>query len=118
MMNLKRKLTLAATAACLLGSNAYAGSMVLSDAQMDGVAAGGAPSATGFICPVIPTDAVLNSVQAAEPQAGLYTIIGPAVAVPMGATNTLDDGTSGSPGGDYASPGDTGYTAIWYTGAG
>lgn len=89
----------------------------MNDAQMDGVAAGGAPSPTGFICPVISTDAVLHSPKAASPEDGLYTILGPDVAVPMGATNTLDNGTSGNPHGDYASPGDTGYTAIWYTGS-
>lgn len=118
MTKLTRKLALAGAVTCLLASNAFAGSMVLSDSQMDSVAAGGKPTATGFICPVIPTDAVLHSVNSAEPQSGLYTIIGPSVAVPMGATNTLDDGSAGSPGGDYASPGDTGYTAIWYTGGG
>jgi len=109
------KIVLAAAATFLLASNAYAGPVLLSATQMDAVAAGGAPSSTGFICPVISTDAVLHSVKAAEPQDGLYTIIGPNVSVPIGATNTLNNGTAGSPGGAYASPGDTGYTAIWST---
>lgn len=112
MMKLARALVLAGAATCLLGSNAWAGSMVLSDTQMDSVAAGGAPSPTGFVCPVISTDAVLNAKNGIAIN-GAYSILGPSVAVPIGATN--DEG-AGSPGGDFASPGDTGYTAIWYTG--
>ena len=115
MMKSMKKLAFAGAATCLLASNAYAGSMVLSDSQMDAVAAGGAPSPTGFICPVISTDAVLNAKNGIMIN-GAYSILGPSVAVPTGATNTLDDGSAGSPGGDYAAPGDTGYTAIWYTG--
>lgn len=112
MTKFKGKLALAAAATCLLASNAFADAMVLSDTQMDSVAAGGAPSPTGFICPVISTDAVLNATNGIAIN-GAYSILGPDVAVPVGATN--DDG-AGSPGGTYASPGDTGYTAIWYTG--
>nr|MBC8241509.1 hypothetical protein [Alphaproteobacteria bacterium] len=43
---------------------------------------------------------------------GAYSIIGPSVSVPVGATN--GEG-AGSPGGTFASPGDSGYTAIWNT---
>ena len=45
--------------------------------------------------------------------------IGPDVGnggVPDQATNTLPDGSPGTPAGDHARPGDTGYTAIWNTG--
>jgi len=115
MTKLVRSLALAGAATCLLASNAFAGSMVLSDTQMDAVAAGGASTTTGFVCPVISTDAVLNAKNGVEIN-GAYSILGPSVAVPAHATNTLDDGTSGSPGGEFASPGDTGYTAIWNTG--
>ncbi len=110
------KIVFAAAATFVLASNAYAQPVTLSDMQMDSVAAAGAPSPTGFICPVISTDAVLNSPKSGDLGGGFYTIGGPDVSVPVGATNTLSDGTSGSPGGTFASPGDTGYTAIWYTG--
>lgn len=116
MKHHSKRILAAAVAAALVAPGALASPMMLSDAQMDGVAAGGAPTATGFVCPVIKTENVLHSVKGASPQEGLYTILGASVPVPAGATNTLDDGTAGSPGGDYAAPGDTGYTAIWYTG--
>lgn len=64
----------------------------------------------GFVCPVIKTDAVLNSPRGGAIADGDYTIGGPDVSVPVHATN--DDG-AGSPGGAHASPGDTTYTAIW-----
>jgi hypothetical protein len=49
-----------------------------------------------------------------------WSIIGPDVGnggVPDQATNTLPDGSPGTPGGAHASPGDPGYTAIWNTDA-
>ncbi len=112
MNRLTKTLALAGAASCLLASNAFAGSMVLSEAQMDSVAAGGAETTTGFICPVISTDAVLNAKNGIQIN-GAYSILGPNVTVALTATN--DEG-AGSPGGSYASPGDTGYTAIWNTG--
>jgi hypothetical protein len=83
----------------------------LSDAQLDAVAAGGAPSPTGFVCPVIGTEAVLHAKNGIEIN-GAYSIIGPDVKVPVDATN---GNGSGSPAGSYASPGDSDYTAIWNT---
>lgn len=65
----------------------------------------------GFVCPVISTDAVLNSPKgAALGDTGDYTIGGPNVSVPIHATNA--DG-AGLPGGPHSGPGDTDYTAIW-----
>ncbi|PIR38009.1 MAG: hypothetical protein COV34_02890 [Candidatus Zambryskibacteria bacterium CG10_big_fil_rev_8_21_14_0_10_42_12] len=64
----------------------------------------------GFVCPVIKTDAVLNSPKGAPIGEGHYTIIGPNVSVPVHATN--GDG-AGSPGGPHSEPGDTDYTAVW-----
>lgn len=66
----------------------------------------------GFVCPVISTDAVLNSPKGAAIGEGHYTILGPNVHVPVHATN---DNGEGSPGGPHAAPGDEGYTAIWAT---
>ena len=102
----KAKLTLSALATLLLSSGAYAAPITLSTAQMDTVSGG------AFVCPVIKTAAVLNSPKSAEPEPGLYTILGPTVGqgVPVHATN--DDG-AGNPHGSFASPGDTTYTAIW-----
>jgi hypothetical protein len=105
------KLVLATAATVLLASTAYAGPVMLSDTQMDSIAAAGAPSPTGFVCPVISTDAVLNAKNGIAIN-GAYSILGPAVSVPIGATN--GEG-AGSPGGSFASPGDAGYTAIWNT---
>lgn len=105
------KIALAMFATGLFASTAYAEPLSLTDVQMDSVAAGGESTPTGFICPVISTDAVLNSVNGIAIN-GAYSILGPEVAVPVNATN--GDGT-GSPGGTYSSPGDTDYTAIWYT---
>ncbi len=65
----------------------------------------------GFVCPVIKTDAVLNSPNGGTlGGSGGYTIGGPDVSTPFTATN--DDG-AGSPGGDHLFPGDPGYTAVW-----
>ena len=41
---------------------------------------------------------------------GASTVLGPLVTVPRHATN---DGGDGVPSGDFASPGDADYTAIW-----
>ena len=66
----------------------------------------------GFVCPVFNDK---SAVGAKNPNAvqiggGDYSIIGPNVSVPTGATN--GDGT-GTPGGAHSSPGDRDYTAIW-----
>lgn len=90
------------------------GAAALLVAATTGVASADAPDPTGFVCPVLGGEAGVNGEADvfAAPQGpdAFYTIIGPLVGVPTGATN--DDG-AGSPGGDYASPGDSGYTAIW-----
>ena len=109
------RMILTLAAACLFASSALAsGPVSLSEAQMDKVVAGGAPSPNGFVCPVITTDAVLNSPRGADigEEGGFYSIIGPDVRVPMHATN--GDG-AGSPPGPHSAPGDRDYTAIWYT---
>jgi hypothetical protein len=111
MLEAISKLILTVFSLGLLVSGAYAAPIPLSDAQMDSVAAGGAPTPTGFVCPVITTDGVLNSPKGREISGGHYTIIGPEVAVPKHATN--GNGT-GTPGGTHSAPGDTDYTAIWY----
>lgn len=107
---MKMKLALSTVATCLIASSAFAGPVSLTNAQMDLVTGGG----ESFVCPVISTEAVLHSPKAAALQDGLfYTILGPHLSVPDSATNTLSDGTYGSPGDAFASPGDIGYTAIW-----
>lgn len=105
------KTTLVLVAACSFASGAYAaGPISLTAAQMDAVAAGGVERVDGFICPVISTDAVLNSPKGGAIGEGHYTIGGPDVAVPIHATN--GDG-AGTPPGPHSQPGDTDYTAIW-----
>lgn len=64
----------------------------------------------GFVCPVISTDAVLNSPKGGAIGQGDYTIGGPDVMIPVIATN--GDGT-GTPPGPHSAPGDTDYTAVW-----
>ena len=110
MIKTSLKLALAVAIGVLLASSVYAGPTVLSDAQMDAVAAGGVERVEGFVCPVIFTDAVLNSPHGRAIGEGHYTIIGPDVMVPMHATN--GNGT-GTPPGPHSAPGDTDYTAIW-----
>jgi hypothetical protein len=111
MLKFTAKLGSAAAISLLLAGSVYATPIKLSDAQMDSVAAGGVERVDGFVCPVISTDAVLNSVKGAGPIGeGDYTIIGPDVSIPVHATN--GDG-AGSPGGSHSNPGDTDYTAIW-----
>ena len=99
----KAILTLSALTTLLFASGASAAPVTLSLTQMDTVAGG------QFVCPVIRTDAVLNSPKGITIN-GAYSILGPTVSVPVHATN---DNGAGSPGGTFASPGDRGYTAIW-----
>ena len=106
-----KKITMAVIT-CFMAGKAFATPTPLTESQSDRVTAGVAPSPTGFVCPVISTENVLNSPKgAALGDTGDYTIAGPVVSVPMHATN--GDGT-GVPGGPHSSPGDTDYTAIWY----
>jgi hypothetical protein len=108
---MRKTAALPAIAGAFFAFAAHAEPVLLSEAQMDAVTAGGAPSPTGFVCPVIKTDAVLNAKNGGELGIeGYYTIGGPQVRVPVGATN--GDG-AGSPGGPFSKPGDTDYTAIW-----
>jgi len=94
----------------LFASGAFATPVSLTETQMDSVAAGGVATVDGFVCPVISTDAVLNSPNGVAIAGGDYTIAGPDVSIPLHATN---GGGAGSPGGAHSSPGDTDYTAIW-----
>jgi hypothetical protein len=94
----------------LLVSLSYAAPVTLDEAQLDGVAAGGVDRVEGFVCPVISTDAVLNSPKGGAIGEGHYTIGGPDVMIPVTATN--GDGT-GTPPGPHSQPGDTDYTAVW-----
>ena len=112
MMNaLKNASVSLAVIALMWAASAHAGPITLSEAQMDSVAAAGVETTDGFVCPVITTDAVLNSPKSGTLGVeGFYTIGGPTLAVPVHATN--GDGT-GSPGGPFSQPGDTNYTAIW-----
>jgi hypothetical protein len=110
-MAMSKRTVVPAIAGAFLVFAAHADPVLLSEAQMDAVTAGGAPSPTGFVCPVIKTDAVLNAKNGgALGIEGYYTVGGPEVRVPVHATN--GDG-SGSPGGPFSKPGDTDYTAIW-----
>jgi hypothetical protein len=112
MIKTTLKLASAVVIVGLLASGAYAEPVTLSQAQLDSVVAG------SFVCPVLTTDAPFNN--PANPADrfiaigdGHYSIVGPDVMVPTHATNTLDDGSSGTPPGPHAAPGDRGYTAIW-----
>lgn len=108
---MRRIAALTAMATATFAFAAHAEPVSLSEAEMDAVTAGGAPSPTGFVCPVIKTDAVLNAKNGGELGIeGYYTIGGPEVRVPVHATNGDGDG---SPGGPFSKPGDTDYTAIW-----
>lgn len=104
------KLGTTVATALLLAAGVNAAPLTLNDVQLDTVAAGGVETVAGFVCPVISTDAVLNSPKGAAIAGGDYTIGGPDVSIPLHATN--GDGT-GSPGGAHSGPGDTDYTAIW-----
>ncbi|MCR4369384.1 MAG: hypothetical protein NUV67_05770 [archaeon] len=71
-----------------------------------------AEKTSGFVCPVFnPNSAVSeHNPNAVEIGGGDYTIVGPNVRIPIGATNA--DG-SGTPEGEHSMPGDSDYTAIW-----
>jgi len=113
---MKTMSNLVLVAGSLFAAAAYAsGPVSLTEAQMDRVTAGGVERVDGFVCPVITTDAVLNSPKGMAIGEGHYTIIGPNVAVPIHATN--GDG-QGTPPGPHSAPGDTDYTAIWGPGPG
>ena len=99
----KSILAISAVSTFLLAPSVYAAPVSLTSDQMDTVAGG------AFVCPVISTDAVLNAKNGITIN-GAYSILGPDVSVPVHATN---DNGAGSPGGTFASPGDTTYTAIW-----
>jgi len=114
MTKTKLELACALFAGSLLSAGAHAAAVPLNASQLDSVAAGGVEKVDGFVCPVISTDSVLNSPKGgALGVEGYYTIGATGVHVPVHATNTLDNGNPGSPGGPFATPGDTGYTAIW-----
>ncbi|MFL6725778.1 MAG: hypothetical protein ACJ8FS_04590 [Sphingomicrobium sp.] len=99
-------LTLTATAASAAPGQTGSG--------QSGATASTVQRTSAFVCPVISTDNVLNSVKGSTLSQGDYTISGPTLqnGVPIGATN--GDGT-GSPQGSHSSPGDTDYSAIWST---
>lgn len=105
------RLVTAAAAGCLIAGSALAlEPRVLTDVEMDFVTAG------SFVCPVITTDAVLNSPLGGGPLAdGHYTVAPPGAGdlnVPIHATNK--DGAGAPDVSGYATPGDTNYSAIWY----
>ena len=68
----------------------------------------------GFVCPVLGGQAGGDHGNSdpgfATIAGGASTVLGPLVTVPRHATN---DGGDGVPSGDFASPGDADYTAIW-----
>lgn len=103
-------LTSAVFTTCMLASTAYAGPVALSDAQMDSVAAGGVETVDGFVCPAISGAGVQKNDKFFDIGNGYYSFHGPDVAVPVHATNM--DG-EGRPGGTFAAPGDSNYSAIW-----
>ena len=86
--------------------------LVLTLFAAQGAAAAPPETVDGFICPVLGGHAGENGSSEAFfiPPGGFYTVLGPPVSVPIHATN---DNGAGSPGGSFASPGDSSYTAIW-----
>lgn len=112
MKNATMKMASAIFAGCLLATVGHAAPVSLSPAQMDSVAAGGVEKVDGFVCPSIPTDAVMtaNAAKFFPIGEGYYSFHGPDVSVPTHATNA--DG-AGRPGGEFAKPGDRNYSAIW-----
>lgn len=112
MMKFTTKAGMAVAGSLLLVGSASAAPVMLSDVQMDAVAAGGVDKVDGFVCPVISTDAVLNSPNGVAIAGGDFSIVGPTVSIPIIATN---GNGSGSPAGAHSAPGDTDYTAIWAT---
>ena len=112
MSKLTIKVCLSLVSTILVATTVNAAPVTLTADQLDAVAAGGVEQVDGFVCPVISTDAVLNSPNGVAIAGGDYSIVGPTVSVPIFATN--GDG-AGSPGGAHSAPGDTDYTAIWAT---
>lgn len=110
MFKQKLRSGLPAIIGCLFISTAHAAPLALNDMQMDVVAAGGVDTVEGFVCPSISTSSVTNNDKFFPIGGGYYSFSGPNVVVPVHATN--DDG-AGRPGGDFATPGDTTYSAIW-----
>ena len=104
------KMTLAVMVTGLLASSVYAAPVQLNDAQLDGVAAGGVEKVEAFVCPAIRGKGVQKNDKFFAIGDGYYSFHGPDVYVPVHATN--GDG-AGRPGGDFAKPGDTNYSAIW-----
>jgi hypothetical protein len=90
---------------------------------------GAGVASADFVCPVlganghagaegVATAAANGNPNLQQIGGGEWSIIGPDVGnggVPDQATNTLPDGSPGTPGGPHARPGDQGYTAIWNT---
>lgn len=102
--------------AVLLASGVYAAPVALNNAQMDGVAAGGVAKVDGFVCPVIKNSGVDHNPhdKAHEiGETGYYTVVGPNVSVPAGATNREGAGFPSGDAGTFDKPGDIGYTAVW-----
>jgi hypothetical protein len=109
------KLALAVAIAGLLASSVYAGPILLSDDQMDAVAAGGMEIeiVEGFVCPVISGKGVVHNDKFFSLPGGYYSFRGPDVMVPKHATNRDGDGRPGPTINDFAKPGDTDYSAVW-----
>ena len=63
-----------------------------------------------FVCPVLNANVGEHNPNAVPIANGDYTVLGPTIDVPVHATNA--DG-AGSPAGDHAAPGDSGYSPIW-----
>lgn len=112
MYKFSTKAGMALAGSLLLAGSASAAPIMLSDVQLDAVAAGGVEKVDGFVCPVISTDAVLNSPNGVAIAGGDFSVVGPTVSIPLHATN---GNGSGSPAGPHSAPGDTDYTAIWAT---
>lgn len=112
MISLKMKTSLFIAASCLFATGAYASPVSLSETQMDSVAAGGVEKVDGFVCPVITGKGVQGNEKffAISADGTYYSFHGPDVSVPVLATNANG---SGRPGGEFATPGSTDYTAIW-----
>lgn len=112
MKQITMKTILAVMAMGLISAAAFAEPVMLSDSQMDTVAAGGVEKVDGFVCPAIPGQglAKTGNDRFFPIGEGYYSFHGPDVSVPVHATNA--DG-AGRPGADFAVPGDTNYSAVW-----
>ena len=92
------KMILTVVTASLFATSVFAGPVLLSDHQLDSVAAGGVERVAGFVCPVLTTNAVLNSPKGGPLGiAGFYTIGGPDVMIPIHATNGAGNGIAHGP---------------------